>query len=63
MLGYIVEKMAKHKEKVGSITLGYISRKHRGAIKGSLRIEGRPWTHRKSSDKRMKEVLEIILAK
>ena len=44
MLGFIVEKMAKHKEEVGSITLDYNIRMHRGIIKESLRIGGRSWT-------------------
>ena len=47
MLGFIVEKMAKHKEEVGSITLDYNSRTHRETIKGSLRMERRSWTHNK----------------
>ena len=44
MLGFIVEKMAKHKEEVGSITLDYNTRRHRGIIKESSRIRGRSWT-------------------
>ena len=44
---FIIEKMAKYREEVGSITLEYNSRTHRGTIKGSLRMEGRSWTHKK----------------
>ena len=43
MLGFIVEKMAKHKEEVGSITLDYNTRTHRGIIKESSGIGGRSW--------------------
>ena len=60
MLGFIVEKMAKHKEEIGSITLDYNSGVHRGTIKGYLRIEGRSGDKRMKY-KRMKEDLEMIL--
>ena len=43
MLGFIVEKMAKHKEEVGSITLDYNTRTCRGIINEFSRIGGRSW--------------------